>query len=80
MNVTNWLKGVAPIESITPSTRMKLNFYELHDGHGKPYYLNEIKISDVEKIWEERSQSSLDLPLPEGLALRKEIDLPNEFM
>jgi hypothetical protein len=59
---------------------MKLNFYELHDGHGKPYYLNEIKISDVEKIWEERSQSSLDLSLPEGLEFRKEIDLPKELL
>jgi hypothetical protein len=38
---------------------MKLNFYELHDGHGKPYYLNEIKISEVEKIWEERSQNNV---------------------
>lgn len=59
---------------------MKLNFYELHDGHGKPYYLNEIKISDVEKIWEERSHCSLDLHLPKGLALRKEIDIPKELL
>lgn len=51
----------------------KLCFYELHDSHGKPYYLGEIKISDVEKIWEERMKSIYDVPMPENIELVKMI-------
>ncbi len=51
----------------------KLGFYEIHDGYGKPYYLGEIKISEVDKIWEERTKSVYDIPLPNGLELIKEI-------
>lgn len=51
----------------------KLNFYELHDGNGKPYYLGEIKISGVEKIWEERMKSIYDVPMPENIELVKMI-------
>jgi hypothetical protein len=36
-------------------------------------YQREIKITELDQLWEERSQSSLDLPLPEGLGLIKEI-------
>lgn len=51
----------------------KLNFYELHDGNGKPYYLGEIKISEIEKIWEERQKSIYDVPMPDGIKEYKEI-------
>lgn len=53
----------------------KLNFYELHDGYGMPYYLGEIKISEVEKIWEERKKSDLALPIPDNIQLIKEIKI-----
>jgi hypothetical protein len=49
----------------------KLNFYELHDGIGKPYYLGEIKISEVEEIWEERQKSIYDVPIPENIEVIK---------
>jgi len=51
----------------------KLNFHELHDGFGKPYYLGEVKISDIEKIWEERKKSIYDVPIPDNLELIKTI-------
>lgn len=53
----------------------RLNFYELHDGYGKPYYLGEIKISDVEKIWEEREKTNFDVPMPENIEMIKMIKL-----
>lgn len=53
----------------------KLGFYELYDGYGKPYYLGEIKIIEVEKIWEERKPSSYNIPMPEGIELIKLINL-----
>ena len=49
----------------------RLNFFELHDGFGKPYYLGEIKISEVEEIWEERTKSNYNLPIPENIEVRK---------
>jgi hypothetical protein len=49
----------------------RLNFYELHDGYGKPYYLGEIKISEVEKIWEECQESIYDVPIPNNIELVK---------
>jgi len=55
----------------------KLNFYELHDGYGKPYYLGEIKISEVEEIWEERTKSNYNLPIPENIEVRKLIKCKN---
>jgi hypothetical protein len=45
----------------------KLGFYELHDSYGKPYYLGEIPIVYVEKIWEERQASTYNAPFPEKL-------------
>ena len=45
----------------------RLNFYELNDGHGKLYYLGEIKIGEVQKIWEERQKSVYDVPMPENI-------------
>ena len=58
----------------------KLNFYELHDGEGNSYYLGEVKITEVEKIWEERQKSSLDIPLPESFELYKEIKLESNYL
>lgn len=49
----------------------KLGFYELHDSYGKSYYLGEIKIIEVEKIWEERQPSSYNVPMPENIELIK---------
>lgn len=45
----------------------ELGFFELHDGFGNPYYLGEVKILDLEKVWEEYSPSTLDLPMPNNL-------------
>jgi hypothetical protein len=57
----------------------KLGFYELHDSYGKPYYLGEVAILEVEEIWEERSPSSFNLPLPVGLELIKIIKSPHSL-
>jgi hypothetical protein len=43
-------------------------------------YQKEIKIIELDKLWEERSQTTLDLPLPKGLELMKEMDIPNALM
>lgn len=51
------------------------NFYELHDSFGNPYYLGEVKISEVEKLWEERQISNYAVPIPEGIELVKFIEL-----
>jgi hypothetical protein len=55
--------------------RSKLNFHELYDSQGQPYYLAEIKKNDIEKLWEERSKSTYDLAMPEGLEFFKELNL-----
>ncbi len=34
----------------------------------------------LKKLWEERSQTTLDLPLPKGLELMKEMDIPNALI
>jgi hypothetical protein len=44
-----------------------LGFVELFDGNSNPYYLGEIKVGEVEKIWEERKHTEYDLPMPDGL-------------
>lgn len=53
----------------------EMGFYELHDIYGKPYYLGEVNIRDIENIWEERTRSEYELPIPAGLELVKELDL-----
>ena len=42
-------------------------------------YQKEIKINELDKLWEERTQSTHDLPLPKGLELIKEIDIRNDL-
>lgn len=43
-------------------------------------YIKDVPIAEIEKIWEEIKPSLYDLPIPEGLALRKEIDIPEELL
>jgi len=50
------------IISVEKVAQIKFNFLDMGN-----YYLKEIQIEELEKIWEERSQSEYDLPLPEGL-------------
>lgn len=57
----------------------RLNFHELHDGYGKLYYLGEISINEVEKLWEERTQSNYNLPMPERIELIKELEIPKNI-
>jgi hypothetical protein len=54
----------------------KLNFHELHDGFENPYYLGEIKIREVSKIWEEREKTDYGVPMPEGIETIKELEIP----
>ena len=42
-------------------------------------YQKEIKINELDKLWEERTQSTHDLPLPKGLELIKEIDIRKDL-
>ncbi|MFO0322474.1 MAG: hypothetical protein ACK504_08600 [Bacteroidota bacterium] len=42
-------------------------------------YQKEIKISELEKLWEVRSISNLDLPIPEGLKEYEEIEIPKNI-
>ena len=61
------------LTTMNKSLGMKLGFYELHNGHGQPYYLSEVKKVDVYKLWEERTQSSYKLPMPKGIEFIKEL-------
>jgi hypothetical protein len=44
----------------------------------KNWYIYDIKISELEKLWEERTPTEYNLPMPEGLELYKEIEIPKE--
>jgi len=41
-------------------------------------YQTEINIIDLEKLWEQRMPSSYNLPMPEGLDLIKELEIPKK--
>ncbi len=43
-------------------------------------YIKDVPITEIDKIWEEIKPSLYDLPMPEGLRLRKVIDLPEELL
>jgi hypothetical protein len=51
-------------------------FYEMHDGQGRSYYLGEVNCKELDKLWEEYSPSSLNLPMPEGLPKERVIEIP----
>ncbi len=53
----------------------ELNFVKLTDSYGKPYYIDAIKKIEIEKLWEERSESQFNLPFPDGLNLIQEIEI-----
>lgn len=57
----------------------KLNFYELHDGYGIPYYLGEIKIWEIDKLWEEYTTSSLNLPMPKDFPKERIIEIQRDI-
>lgn len=54
----------------------KLQLQRLVDGNGKAFYAGEVRVLELEKLWEERSESSFELPLPEKLETYKEISFP----
>jgi hypothetical protein len=54
----------------------ELNFVTLTDSYGKSYYSGMVKLSEVDGIWEERTKSEYDLPMPQGLAQKKVIYIP----
>ena len=45
----------------------KLNFSELSNHYEKSSYIEDIKLKNIEKLWEERTPSTYDLPMPKGL-------------
>jgi hypothetical protein len=49
----------------------KLNFVTLTDSYGKNEYSGMVKLSEVDGIWEERTKSEYDLPMPEDLEQKK---------
>ena len=50
----------------------KYNFIKLSDR-----YILDINLNDIEKLWEERMPTEYDMPMPKGLELYKEIEIPN---
>lgn len=42
-------------------------------------YQTEIKIHELEKLWEERTPSNFNLPMPVGIELIKELEIPKDF-
>lgn len=57
------------------TTGKKNNFIQLSDR-----YVQEIKIGEVEKIWEERKPSEYKIPMPKGIELIKEIDISQDSL
>lgn len=64
--------------------RKKLTIYTFNEDLGQKFQfiklsdrsIKEVGINEIEKIWEERSPSSYNLPMPDGLELVKEIKIP----
>lgn len=44
----------------------KIKYFKVFDG-----YIIRVKIEDVEEIWEEKSKSKYDLPIPKGIEKNK---------
>jgi len=53
----------------------RYKFYKFQDGVGKPYYLGEVTNLDIEKLWEERTTTKYNLPMPQGVEFYKEIPI-----
>ena len=49
------------------------NFVKSTDQYGIDYYIGMIDITEISSIWEERSKSEYDLPLPKGIEKKKMI-------
>ncbi|EZH75211.1 hypothetical protein ATO12_00095 [Aquimarina atlantica] len=45
----------------------KLPFVKLIDSSGIAYYSGEVKLSEIEKIWEIRTKSKYDVPMPSDI-------------
>lgn len=58
---------------ITTEEKIALDMYSFLDQGN--FYGKDIKVEELEKIWEERKVSQYGLPLPTGLELYKEIKL-----
>jgi hypothetical protein len=52
----------------------RLSFYNMGTYFGK-----DVKLIELDMIWEEYSPSSLNLPMPDGLPKQRIIEIPKEF-
>lgn len=64
---------IVNIETYDEEANDKLSLYKFTDWQNRPIYSNQVKISQLEKLWEERSPSEYNLPMPEGLEQYKEL-------
>ncbi|WP_106792141.1 hypothetical protein [Aquimarina sp. Aq78] len=54
----------------------ELPFVKLIDSKGMEYYSGEIKLSEIEKVWEVRTKSKYDVPMPSDIEKEKIIWKP----
>lgn len=62
--------NISNVEITTKEKRANnLSFFDMTD-----YFIKEVKVLELDKIWEERSNSTYNLPMPIDLPLYVEID------
>ncbi len=71
MNVYNYFENEQAIGLTTHEIIDDPNFMKSMDQFGVDYFIGMIKLSEIDKIWEARTESEFDLPIPEGLELEK---------
>jgi hypothetical protein len=58
-------------KNISESELNKTRYFKVHNG-----YIISVEICLIEKLWEERTVSSYNLPMPEGIKEYEEIEIP----
>jgi hypothetical protein len=67
---------IVNIETYDINANNELKLYSFTDWENRPLYSDQVRISELEKLWEERKPTEFNLPMPEGLEEYKEIEIP----
>jgi len=71
VNVYNFFEKENAIGVTTYSFVEDSDFIKSVDQYGVDYYIGMVGLSEIESIWEERSKSEYDLPIPDGVERKK---------
>ncbi|WP_026302552.1 hypothetical protein [Psychroflexus tropicus] len=75
MNVYNFFEKENALGLTTHTFIQDSNFIKSIDQYGVDYCIGMIGLPEIESIWEERSKSEYDLPMPVGIEKIKKIIL-----